>query len=66
MRSRGFLNKDTLAPCFFEGGKLQVRVLIFGRNPRVADVHEANLSLIYGTAKPLIGQGWEIVKTLEF
>jgi hypothetical protein len=28
--------------------------LVIGRNPRVADVHEPVLSLIYGTDKPLI------------
>lgn len=54
MRSRGLVNKDALAPCLLEGGKLQVGVLVFGRDPCIADVHEAVLSLIYGTTKPLI------------
>ena len=48
MRPRSFLNKNMLASDLLQGGKLQVGVLVFGRDPRVADVHEPVLSLIYG------------------
>ena len=51
---RSFLNKDTLASDLLQGGKLQVGVLVFGRDLRIADVYEPALSLISGTTKPLI------------
>ncbi len=54
MRSRGLVGEDALAPRLLEGGKLQVGVLVCGRNPRIADFHEPILSLISGTTKPLI------------
>lgn len=54
MRPRGLVGKDALAPRLLEGGKLQVGILVISRDPRVADVHEPTLSLIYGTSKPLI------------
>ncbi len=54
MRPRGFVGEDALAPCLLEGGKLQVGVLVFGRNSRIADFHEPVLSLISGTSKLLI------------
>lgn len=54
MRPRGFVGEDALAPRLLEGGKLQVGVLVFGRDPRVADFHEPIVSLIYGTNKLLI------------
>ena len=55
------VGKDALAPRLLDGGKLQVGVLIFGRDPRIADVHGPILSLISGTTKPLIEQGRKIV-----
>ena len=54
MRPRSLIGKDALAPRLLEGGKLQVGILVFGRNSRVADFHEPVLSLISGTSKPLI------------
>lgn len=54
MRPRRLVGKDALAPRLLEGGKLQVGVLIFGRDPCIADFHRLVLSLIYGTDKPLI------------
>ena len=53
-RLLGLPRKDALAPRLLEGGKLQVGVLIFGRDPRIADFHGRVLSLIYGTNKLLI------------
>ena len=64
MPSRGFLDKDTLASIFLQGGKLQIGVLVFRGDPRIADVHEAILSLIYGTDKSLIEQEREGVSKL--
>ncbi len=64
MRPRGFLNKGTLASDLLQGSKLQIEVLVFRGDPRIADVHEAVLSLIYGTTKPLIGHGRETVSKL--
>ena len=64
MRTRGLVSEDALAPCLLEGGKLQVGVLVFGRDPRVADVYEPVLSLISGTTKPLIEQRWEFVSKI--
>ena len=55
---------DTLALCLFQGGKLQVGILLVGRDPRIADVHKPILPLISDTAKPLIGQGRETVSKL--
>jgi len=49
-----FIGKDTLAPSLLQGDTLQIRVLVFGRDPRIADVHAAFLSMIYGTTNPLI------------
>ena len=54
MRPRSLIGKDALAPRLLEGGKLQILVLIFGRDLRVADVYEPVLSLISGTTKPMI------------
>ncbi len=54
MRPGSLISKDKIAPHLLQGGKLQIGVLVIGRNPRVADVHEPVLSLIYGTDKPLI------------
>jgi hypothetical protein len=45
-------------------GKLQVGVLIIRRDPRVAYFHGPILSLIYGTAKPLIYRGREVVSKI--
>ena len=39
------------------GSKLQVGVLVLRRDPRIAYFHGPILSLIDGTAKPLIYQG---------
>lgn len=64
MRSRGLVGEDALAPRLLEGGKLQIGVLLFGRDPRLADVHKPVLSLTYGTTKPLIYQGREAVSKL--
>ena len=64
MRSRGLVGEDALAPRLLEGGKLQVGVLVCGRNPRIADFHEPILSLISGTTKPLIEQGQAFVSKL--
>jgi hypothetical protein len=44
-------------PRRLQSGKLQVGVLVVGRDPRIADFHGPILSLISGTAKPLIDQG---------
>ncbi len=54
MRPCGLVGEDALTPRLLEGGKLQVGVLVFGRDSRIADVHEPVLSLIYGIDKPLI------------
>ena len=64
MRSRGLVGEDALAPRLLEGGKLQVGILVFGRNSRIADVHEPVLSLIYGTDKPLIYQGLDFASKI--
>lgn len=56
VRHGGLINKDTLAPRPLQGGKLQVGVLVFGRDLRIAYCHGQILSLISGTAKPLINQ----------
>ena len=64
MPSRGFLDKDTLASIFLQGGKLQIGVLVFRGDPRIADVHKPVLSLISGTTKPLIGHWRETVSKI--
>ena len=51
VRPCGLIGEDALTPHLLEGGKLQVKVLVFGRNPRIADIHEPVLSLIFGTTK---------------
>lgn len=61
MRPGRLVGEDTLAPRPLQGGKLSIGVLVFGRDSRVAAVHEAVLSLISGTNKPLIEQGREFV-----
>ncbi len=67
MRPGGLVGNDALAPCFFQGGKLQIGVLVFGRDPRIAYFHGPLLSLFYGTDKPLIYQAARFCdKTLEF
>lgn len=57
VRPGRLVGNDALAPRLLESGKLQVGVLVFGRDPRVANFHGPVLSLIYGTSKPLIEQG---------
>ena len=54
MRPGSLISKDKIAPHLLQGGKLQVGVLVIGRDPRVADFHGSVLSLISGTTKPLI------------
>ena len=51
---RSLVDKDALAPRFFQGGKLQVGVLVFGRDSSIADFHEPVLSLICCINKSLI------------
>jgi len=53
-RPGGLVGEDTLVSCFLQGGKLQVWVLVFGRNPRIAHFHGLILSMILGTANLLI------------
>ncbi len=44
VRPRGLVDKDALAlaPCLLQSGKLQVGVLVIGRDPRIADLHGLN------------------------
>ncbi len=49
----GLVGKHMLIPQLLQGGALMVA------HHRVADFHSLILPLIFGTAKPLIGQGWE-------
>ena len=54
MRPGRLIREDALSPRPPQGGKLQVGVLIVGRDPRIAYFHGPILSLIYGTGKSLI------------
>jgi hypothetical protein len=64
VRPRGLVREQALASAFLQGGKLQIGVLVFGRDPRIADVHKPVLSLISGTTKPLIGYWRETVSKI--
>ena len=61
MRPAGLVDEDALAPCPLHGGDLQVGVLVIGRDPRIADFHSLIVSLIHGTAKLLIDQGYIVL-----
>lgn len=56
--------QDALAPFLLRGGKLQVGVLAIRGDPRIADFHGRIVSLISGTAKPLIYQGLAVVSKI--
>ena len=64
MRPRGLVREQARASRLLQGGQLQVGVLVFRGDPRITEIHGLLLSLIYGTAKPLIYQGWKLVSKL--
>ena len=64
VRPRGFVSKDAVAPRLLQGGNLQIGVLVFRGDPCITEIHGLLLSLIYGTTKPLIYQGWKLVSKL--
>ena len=45
------IGEETLAPCPFQGGNLQVRILVTARHPRVADFQEYLFVPIFRTRK---------------
>jgi hypothetical protein len=51
VRPAGLVGEDVLAPRPLQGGKLQVEVLVAGRDLRIAYFHGPILSLVFGTGR---------------
>src|SRR5439155_6092931 len=50
------IREDALAPCPFQRGNLQRRVLVIRRDAGIADFHAVIFGLNYRTRKPLFSQ----------
>ena len=55
------MQQVTLTSGLLQNGELQIGILVFSRDSRVADVHGLVLSLISGTTKSLIEQGRKLL-----